>query len=101
METVSVKAGAFAQPASFGPYSLNVIEPPGLEPPKSVAVSCTWPPSMIPAEALVVRLGLAFETTTDSPASLQAVETELLFASPEYEVVQRYVPACVAVQLPE
>ncbi len=52
-----------------------MTDPVGLNPPLTVAVSETGPPSVTPADACVAIVGAAGVTTTDSAGSLQAVVT--------------------------
>ena len=66
----------------FGPNSVKVIVPVGDTPPARVAVSEILPPTLIPAEACVLMVGLTLLTVTDSFASLQAPFTPLLLLSP-------------------
>jgi hypothetical protein len=80
---VFVKTGAPAHVASLGPYRRTVIVPVGLTAPASVAVSVTVPPTGTAGDANVEMVGVAWPTTTDSPASLQAPATAALLASPE------------------
>ena len=63
-----------AQAASFGPYKLNVIEPVGLYPPASVAVSEMEPEIATVGEATVEMVGLALLTVSVSPESLHLPE---------------------------
>jgi len=66
-----------------------VIVPVGLKAPASVAVSVTVPPTGAPGEATVEMVGAAWTTVTDSLGSLHVPVTGALFASPEYEAIQR------------
>src|SRR2546427_3039299 len=80
---VSVKATT-VQVASFGPYRVKVIVPVGLVPRVRCATSDTSPPAATEPLAVVVSAGLAFDTTTASAGSAQAVvPAALLFRSPE------------------
>jgi hypothetical protein len=99
-----VKATAPLHVASPGPNSLKVIDPVGLDPPASTAVSEMLPPTLTGADAVVESAGVpgpAAETTTDSPVSLHAVATAALPPSPEYEATNRYVPTALVANGPE
>src|SRR6185295_12848598 len=79
--------------------------PVGLLPPARLATSSTCPPTVTVGEAVVTRVGVTGPgpavTTTDSLASLHAVVTALLLASPLYCATHRKVPAWVVVNGPE
>ncbi len=82
-EPVSAAAAVFEHDASFGPKSVKVTVPVGLEPPASVAVSEIAPaPNVTPADACVEIVGEALPTATDSFGSLHEPLTAALFASP-------------------
>src|SRR5437016_5328244 len=57
------------------------------------------PPGGTSAEARVVSVGVTGVTVTFSFASLHAVATGRLLASPLYDAIQRYTPAAVVVKL--
>ena len=59
---VAVNATGFEQVPSFGPYTLNRIDPVGLDPPDSVAVSEIVPPNATDDDAAVDNDGDAFDT---------------------------------------
>ena len=80
--TVEEKTKPPVQVASSGPNRSNVIVPPGLKPPASVAVSEIEPPRVTGADALVTIVGLALLTTTSSLAAPQGLMTALLPPSP-------------------
>ena len=61
---------------------MKVMVPVGLNPPESVAVSWIAAPTVVAADAVVVRVGVAGVTTTDSLAAPQALVAGLLLASP-------------------
>jgi hypothetical protein len=89
---MEVKAGLVAQVPSLGPKRLKVIEPVGLPPPASTAVSDTVPPTATEAEAVVEIVGVTMPavTITDSLLSKHAeMGTRLLLASPLYIACQR------------
>jgi hypothetical protein len=90
--------------ASPGPNSLKVIDPVGLDPPASTAVSEMLPPTLTGADAVVEIVGVpppAAVTTTDSPAELHADVAPEFPASPEYAATNRYVPAAAVVNGPD
>jgi hypothetical protein len=60
-------------------------------------VSVTVPPTVTPADATVEIVGVTCPTTTVSPGSPHAPVTGALSTSPEYDAIQRYVPAAVGV----
>ncbi len=81
------------QPVLWG-NTVKVIVPVGCEPPDSVAVSDAEPADvMLEGETVVVMLGLAGWTVSVSPLSPQGAVNGLLFESPLYDAIQRYVPA--------
>src|SRR5205085_148772 len=59
---VEVKIGAPLQLALFGPKRVKVIAPVGAAPPERVALSEIFPPTLTPAEACVLIVGLALLT---------------------------------------
>jgi len=74
----------------------------GFTRPLTVAVSeIVPPPSGMFGEAIVAIVGVARETTLVSFASLHRPDTGALLASPLYEAIHLYVPACVGVNAPE
>ena len=87
---------------SPGPNRSNVTDPDGENPPDTLAVSETWPPTTTGADACVTTTTVdAGETTTDSAGSEHPVATGALFASPEYDATNEYVPAALVVNGPD
>jgi hypothetical protein len=94
---VKTRLLALQTTVELGPKSWKTIVPVGATPAAMVAVSNTEFPITTFPEACVASVGVAWLTTTVSFASPQAPVIGLLFASPEYEAIQRYVPIAVGV----
>ena len=84
---LDVKIGVW-QVSSFGPNSMNVIDPVGLTPPDRVALSLIAPP-----------MSMALLTVSFSPVSPHVPATATFALSPLYEAIQWYVPGAPGVIL--
>jgi hypothetical protein len=78
-----VNAGAPEHAGSPGPKTAKVTVPVGPNPPETIAVSDTAPPTKTGPDACVTTAGDARDTTTDSPGASHCPITEALAVSPE------------------
>jgi len=80
-------------------YAVYVTVPEGLKPPVRDDRSDAEPPRVI-VEGVTVELivGLAFDTVKVSPVAPHLVVTALLFPSPLYVAMKKYVPVAVGVK---